>query len=329
MWFGTEDSPGRGEDSRRSTKLQTSHRGNQSPWVEHDSIPVAAVDSRILVRLDDRQAWGMIPIRDNIPSRTTPFMNYAMIGICSVVFFLQVTDPAGNSMVEQYGMVPSRISTPERPLTVPEIRRVQIGPQIFEERTERPMLPSAVAPLLTMFTCIFLHGGWMHFLGNMWFLHIFGDNVEDRFGHAGYVLFYVASGIGASIAHYMSGPDSTIPTIGASGAIAGVMGAYFVLYPRAMVLSVIPIFFFFQMVVLPAPVFLGIWFLIQFFQGAFSITSTQSTGVAWWAHIGGFFFGYLVARLLGLAHLLKPGVQAVRPNTDRVSVYRIRQPPRF
>lgn len=272
---------------------------------------------------------GMIPLRDNIPSRTAPVVNYVLIGICSAVFFLQVTDPAGNAIVEEYGMIPSRISAPDRPVMVPDVQPVQVRGQMFLQRIERPALPSAVPALFTMLTCVFLHGGWMHFLSNMWFLHIFGDNVEDRLGHVGYLVFYLTSGIGASIAHYLTGPDSMIPTIGASGAIAGVMGSYFVLHPRAMVLSVIPIFFFFQMVVLPASVFLGIWFLIQFFQGTFAINSVESSGVAWWAHIGGFFFGYVVTRILKFMDLVKPEIAPLRPSQQHVSVYRTNQPPRF
>ena len=139
----------------------------------------------------------------------------------------------------------------------------------------------------------------MHIIGNMWMLWIFGDNVKDRLGHFWYLIFYLFCGVAASATHLLSGPDSTAPTIGASGAIAGVMGAYFVLYPRAMVLSLVPVFFFIQMVVLPAPVFLGIWFLLQFFQGTFAVTSLQNAGVAWWAHIGGFVSG------LGIAWILK------------------------
>src|SRR5262249_34301990 len=147
----------------------------------------------------------------------------------------------------------------------------------------------AISPWWTLLTCMFLHGGWLHIIGNMWFLYIFGDNVEDRLGHFGYALFYLGSGVFASLTHLLTNASSTVPTLGASGAIAGVMGAYMVLYPHARVLTLIPIFYFIQILLLPAPLFLGIWFLIQAFQGTFAITSAkEGAGVAWWAHIGGF-----------------------------------------
>ena len=172
------------------------------------------------------------------------------------------------------------------------VRRV---PTVAYEVENRPAAQSAVPPFLTPLTCIFLHGGWMHFLGNMWFLYIFGDNVEDRFGRWGYLLFYLASGVAASLSHLVTDPQSTVPTIGASGAIAGVMGAYLVSYPHARVLTLIPIFYIIRVEVLPAPIFLGIWFVIQLFQGVAAVTSVQTTGVAWWAHIGGFAVGAAVA----------------------------------
>src|SRR5690606_5683097 len=127
-------------------------------------------------------------------------------------------------------------------------------------------------------------GGWLHLLGNMWFLYIFGDNVEDRLGHVGYLLFYLGAGVIASGVHLVTNSSSMIPTVGASGAIAGVMGGYFVLYPHSRVLTLVPIFIFIHIMVIPAPVFLGIWFLLQFFQGTFSLGAVQAGGVAWWAH---------------------------------------------
>jgi hypothetical protein len=161
----------------------------------------------------------------------------------------------------------------------------------------------------------------------MWFLHIFGDNVEDRLGHFGYLAFYLGCGVAASAAHLMLNASSTMPTIGASGAIAGVMGAYLYLYPRANVVALVPIFFFLQVLVVPAPLFLVVWFALQFFEGTFAITSQSTGGVAWWAHIGGFAAGFVVAWLLGLAHQLRPPVEAVRPNTQRPTLYRDRRPP--
>jgi len=251
----------------------------------------------------------MIPLRDNIPPRTTPFVNYTLIGICAVVFLLQLQRP---ELVEQFGMIPARVSNLSEPVEVLDrgIRETPRGREIVEFR--RPAAESPVPAWLTMLTCIFLHGGWLHALGNLWFLHIFGDNVEDRFGHWGYMLLYLGCGVAASLAHFATGPTSPVPTIGASGAIAGVMGAYFVLYPRAQVLAIVPVFVIFYTIVLPAPVFLGIWFLIQLFQGSFAITAAQPTGVAWWAHIGGFAVGAGLAWVLHHTKILRPPVHAVR-----------------
>ena len=274
----------------------------------------------------------MIPLRDNVPSNRTPFVNYAMIALCTLVFVAQLNeDPREGSLVERYGMIPARVLDPdreivqtyvvERPVSRTTVRR-------FEE--SRPLAPSSVPAWLTVLTCIFLHGGWMHFLGNMWFLYIFGDNVEDRFGHVGYTLFYLATGAAASLTHLVSGPESTIPTIGASGAIAGVMGAYFLLYPKARVMAIIPIVFIIQVMVVPAPIFLGIWFLIQFFQGTFSMGAGPAAGVAWWAHVGGFVAGLAAAWLLGRGGLLNARVETVRPGSERLMGYRVgvRRPPR-
>jgi membrane associated rhomboid family serine protease len=204
------------------------------------------------------------------------------------------------------------------------VRAVQTRSGRYFETYERSVIPSPVPGWLTLLTCIFLHGGWMHFLGNMWFLFIFGDNVEDRFGHLGYVLFYLGCGIAASLAHLLTNTTSTVPTIGASGAIAGVMGAYSFLYPRARVLALVPLVVIYEMVVLPAPVFLGVWFVLQFFQGVAAISTTQAGGVAWWAHIGGFVAGLAVAAILQRADHLRPRVETVRPGTERLTYYRIR-----
>ena len=191
----------------------------------------------------------MIPLRDNIPSRTTPFVNYAFIGVCTLVFLSQLGGPQGQgSLVERYGMIPARVSQPGQAIRVQDVGvvRDRLGGHRWVP-IERDAAPAAVPAWLTLLTCTFLHGGWMHFLGNMWFLHIFGDNVEDRFGHVGYLVFYLATGVAASAAHFATNPASTVPTIGASGAIAGVMGAYFILYPRAKVLTIIPIFIIIEM----------------------------------------------------------------------------------
>ncbi|MCA9055845.1 MAG: rhomboid family intramembrane serine protease [Planctomycetaceae bacterium] len=242
----------------------------------------------------------MIPLRDNIASERTPIVNMLMIGICSLVFLGQMmhAGPDGSpGLTAEFGMIPYRISHPGEPFDVPVgARLIQTNRGVEQELIWEPAPPPAVTPLLTMFTCIFLHGGWMHILGNMWFLWIFGDNIEDRLGHLGFALFYVASGLAASAAHYLTDSASQVPTIGASGAIAGVMGAYFVWYTHSRVHSLIPVFGFLQFVEIPAPFFLGIWFLMQFLQG--SMTAAEGGGVAWWAHIGGFVFGVGIALLM-------------------------------
>ncbi|MCA9080276.1 MAG: rhomboid family intramembrane serine protease [Planctomycetaceae bacterium] len=261
----------------------------------------------------------MLPLQDNIPSRTTPFVNYAVIACCAVVFLFQLGDQPGEpSMVERYGMIPHRVVEPQAVIEIDalDVEQTQYGPS--EVIVTREAAPSAVPPFLTALTCIFLHGGWMHILGNMWFLFIFGDNVEDRFGHLGYAAFYLVSGIGASLVHLASEPGSNIPTIGASGAIAGVMGAYFLWYRNAQVKALIPLGAIAQIVVLPAWIFLGFWFGMQFLQGTMSILSTQAGGVAWWAHIGGFVVGLAIAfaadslRLTQPANLLRDDSRAIQ-----------------
>lgn len=218
-------------------------------------------------------------------------------------------------------MVPARVLDPDKEIELPiaEVVRTSRGLQLRE--TTRPMAPSWVPSWLTLLTCILLHGGWLHLIGNMWILFIFGDNVEDRLGHGRYLLFYVGCGLVASLAHFAAGPASIVPTIGASGSIAGVMGAYFIMYPRAKVLTLVPLFVVFYTVVLPAPIFLGVWFAIQLYQGTFSITSTGG-GVAWWAHIGGFVAGLAVALACKKRDKLRPAVKIVRPGADRPRIYR-------
>ncbi len=271
----------------------------------------------------------MIPLRDNIPSRTVPIVNYAMIAACTLVFLAQLADQADGDavLVERLGMIPARVLHPDERIERSERMALvdRFGQVVQVVERPRELAPAPFSPWLTLLTCIFLHGGWMHFLGNMWFLFIFGDNVEDRIGHLGYLLFYLFSGVAASGAHLLSDPSSQVPTIGASGAIASVMGAYCLLYPRAKVVSLVPIIVIMEIVVLPAPVFLGIWFVLQFFQGIWSITSLQTTGVAWWAHIGGFGFGFLVAVVLRAVGGTRPPVATRHPNTERIAVYRYRR----
>ncbi len=256
----------------------------------------------------------MIPLRDNVPSRTTPVVNYLLILINCLIFLAQASDSDGR-LTFQFGMIPARISQPDRPVVIEQTRMVRTMFGVQEVQTRLQVPPSPMSPWLTAVTCILLHGSLAHLVGNMWFLWIFGDNVEDRLGHLGYLLFYVTCGILASLSHYATDPSSTVPTIGASGAIAGVMGAYLFLYPHANVISLVPILFFLQVMVIPAPLFLGLWFVLQLLQGSFSMGAAEVAGVAWWAHIGGFVVGFVLAWLLGRVGRTRPRVSVIRPDT--------------
>jgi len=260
----------------------------------------------------------MFPLYDSIPSRTTPFVNYAIVGTCAVLFLFQLSAPT--QLIDELAMIPARVTDPDAKIEVPvAVQLVQTpdGPQRVVKTREAK--PPVVPEWATLLTCTFLHGGWLHIIGNLWFLYVFGDNVEDRFGHIGYAIFYLSCGVAASLSHLLTAPDSMTPTVGASGAIAGVMGAYMVLYPKSKVFTLIPIFFIIQIIVLPAPFFLGIWFVLQLFQGAASVG--QTTGVAWWAHIGGFAVGAIVAYLMEFTHAAKPPVERLRPGSDSVIYY--------
>ena len=258
----------------------------------------------------------MIPLRDNIPARTTPVVNYALMIVCVLVFLMQSVDTDGTFTL-RYSMIPQRISKPDQPVVVEDHRIVKTPFGVHEVNVHHEVPPLALPAWTTAITCIFLHGSFMHLLGNMWFLYIFGDNVEDRLGHWGYLIFYLGCGIAASFAHYLFEVNSDIPTLGASGAIAGVMGAYLLLYPHANVMALVPLLFILQMMVIPAPVFLGLWFVMQLLQGTFSVGATEAAGVAWWAHIGGFVAGFAVAWLLNKIGQTQPRVIVVRPGTDR------------
>lgn len=254
----------------------------------------------------------MFPIRDNIPSRTVPVVNLVLIMTCTVVFLFQLSAERfeRGDLVERYGMIPLRVLHPHAQIIIPEEHPVQTpyGIEIVERDHRLPRPP--FSPWWTLLTCLFLHGGWLHVIGNMWFLYIFGDNVEDRLGHFKYLLFYLLCGLAGSMAHLVTNLNSPMPTVGASGAIAGVMGAYFILYPHARVLTLLPIFIIFTLVDVPAPLFLGIWFLLQFLQGVAPATAVETGGVAWWAHIGGFATGVAFA-------LVTRGAGMIRPAVDR------------
>jgi membrane associated rhomboid family serine protease len=226
----------------------------------------------------------MLPIRDDTPRFSTPVVTYFIIALNGVVWLyewlVQAQSPAAlESLVYQFGVVP-------RHETVILSGSTHLSPAV------------AIVPLLTS---MFMHAGWLHVIGNMWFLWIFGDNIEDYLGHFKYLIFYLLSGIGASVLHILLNAGSGVPSIGASGAIAGVMGAYLILYPRARVLTLVPLIIFFTFWWLPAWIFLGYWFLIQFLSGAatsIAYTSQTGGGIAFWAHVGGFAAGILMIKLL-------------------------------
>jgi membrane associated rhomboid family serine protease len=221
----------------------------------------------------------MFPLRDDNPTTMTPFVTWALIAINVAVFLYQISlsPSAAQLFVYQFGAIPA----------------VVFGVKSL------PAQVAAIPPLMSIVTSMFLHGGWMHLVGNMWFLWIFGNNIEEAMGHARYLAFYLICGILASASHIFSSSNSAIPSIGASGAIAGVLGAYIMLYPRARVWTLIFLGFFIRMMYLPAGVILGFWILIQCINGSMMM-GRQDTGggVAFWAHIGGFIAGILLVGLL-------------------------------
>jgi hypothetical protein len=221
----------------------------------------------------------MFPIRDDQPRYSTPVVTWFLISLNILIFFYQWTlgPRGGERFVQVYGEVPAHLA-------------------VFLAGSPRYSLPDVVVPF---FTSMFLHAGWMHVLGNMWFLYIFGDNIEDYLGHFKYLVFYLLSGLFAMATQVAIYPHSNVPTVGASGAIAGVLGAYFILYPRARVLTWFFVFVFY----IPAWIMLGYWFVFQFFMGAATLSMTRPGqdvgGVAVWAHVGGFLAGMTMIKVFG------------------------------
>ncbi|MGH2582154.1 MAG: rhomboid family intramembrane serine protease [Anaerolineales bacterium] len=207
----------------------------------------------------------MIPLRDSNRARHFPVFNWLILIANSLVFFyeLGLSQSGLESFVNTYALVPARLN--DQPVT--------FG--------------------ITIFTSMFLHAGWFHFLSNMWVLYIFGDNVEDHMGPGSYLIFYLLGGVAAALLQTYVFPGSTVPMLGASGAIAGVLGAYLFMFPGARVSTLVPIFLFISIVEVPAIIFLGFWFISQLFSGLASI-GVQGGGVAWWAHIGGFLVGLVL-----------------------------------
>jgi membrane associated rhomboid family serine protease len=219
----------------------------------------------------------MFPIRDDQPRYSTPYVNIFLIALNILVYLFQASlDPQSYELfARQFGVVPSHLAA-------------------FLAGSPRYPLGAIVIPF---FTSMFLHAGWMHVLGNMWFLYIFGDNVEDHLGHFQYLIFYVLCGLLAMATQVAVYPNSNLPTVGASGAIAGVLGAYFILYPRSRVLT----WFFVFVLYLPAWIVLGEWFVLQFAAGAATLSMAPRGrdvgGVAVWAHVGGFVAGLVMVKL--------------------------------
>ncbi len=215
----------------------------------------------------------MIPYKDDNPTKTFPFVTIAFIAVNIVVFFWQVVRPSGlKGAVFSYGAIPF---------------------SIIHFQGDQP-----VHPFFTIFTAMFMHGSPLHLGGNMLYLWIFGNNIEDKLGHFKFILFYLAGGVVAAYAHALSAPSSKIPMIGASGAVAAVLGGYLLLFPRASVNTIIFLGFFVQIVKLPALIVIGFWAIIQLISGIVEKGAIAQGGVAWFAHVGGFIFGVAVIRLL-------------------------------
>ncbi|MGC1374781.1 MAG: rhomboid family intramembrane serine protease [Anaerolineales bacterium] len=211
----------------------------------------------------------MIPLYDTLHSRRFPIVNWLLIALNLLVFLYEISlSPSGlNNLTQRWGLVPIQL-----------------------------MAHPATA-WITIFTAMFLHGGWFHILSNMWVLFIFGDNIEDRLGRSRYLIFYLLSGVAAGLLESFVLPGSSVPMIGASGAIAGVLGAYLVLYPHARIASLVPILFIFTIIDVPAAIFLLFWFVSQLFSGWLTLQGSTGAGIAWWAHVGGFIFGMLAVNL--------------------------------
>jgi membrane associated rhomboid family serine protease len=225
----------------------------------------------------------MFPIRDTVPNRSFPSTTWLIIILCGIVFLFETTlrQKALEKFIAFFGIVPVEYT-----------------------KHHRHGLP--LIDYISFLTTMFLHGGWLHFLGNMWFLKIFGSKVEDRMGHKGFLIFYLIVGILASVFYIYFSPRSSMPVIGASGAIAGVMGAYYVMFPRARILTFIPIFIIPLFIEVSAFFFLGWWFLLQLFSGSLSLVLPNAgEGVAWWGHIGGFLAGIVLVPFFNRSRINK------------------------
>jgi len=217
----------------------------------------------------------LIPLRDSIRPEKTPYINWILIALNILVFFREITLPPQllNEVFFNLGLIPAYAV------------HLIAGGAFLDPY------------MITFLSSAFLHGGWLHVLSNMWFLFIFGDNVEDRLGHFRYLIFYLVVAIIGGLSHILSNPASQVPIIGASGAVAGILGAYFVTYPRARVLTLLPIIIVFTIVRIPAVIFLALWFVLQIFNGSLSLGGSADS-VAWWAHVGGFIGGAVLIKIM-------------------------------
>ncbi len=218
----------------------------------------------------------MIPLHDSTPRRCPPLMTWTIIAVNTVIFLIEIhlPRPVLQKVFYTFGLIPAH----------------------YTHHFGLAMLGQGIN-LFPFFTCMFLHGGWIHIIGNMWTLWIFGDNVEDEMGHFKFLLFYILCGLVAGLVEVLTLPNSPLPMIGASGAIAGVMGAYYLLFPRAKIILLVPILFLPLFFELPAVFYLAFWFFEQIFTGTLALSGKAFAGIAWWAHVGGFTFGMLTHRL--------------------------------
>ena len=234
----------------------------------------------------------MLPLKDNIPAKNFPYVNIGLILINSAFFIYEMSyGPELDQLIFTLGFIPARF---------------------IAQQGETLLNPAGFLPV---FSSMFLHANLVHLISNMWMLWIFGDNVEDCMGHGRYLLFFLLCGIASVFAQTISNPQSVIPMVGASGAISGVLGAYIITYPKARILTLVPIVILFYIIELPAYFFLGFWFLLQLIQGSlYSLNSEQMAGggVAWWAHVGGFAAGALLLQVFRCKDWQRPVVPSER-----------------
>jgi membrane associated rhomboid family serine protease len=255
----------------------------------------------------------MIPLKDNIPNERFPFVTVALVLINVVAYLLSIRHggsffggPSSETVVHD-AAIPYDFTHPGKHCTLQPVIG-ELGRTELQSECKQGPYPGQLPTWQTAFTSMFMHGGFLHIAGNMLFLAIFGPNVEDAMGHLRYTVFYLAGGLVALAAQVLVGPNSLVPTLGASGAIAAVLGGYIVLYPRARILSLVIIVFFVTLIELPAVLVLSFWFITQIFFGVAGLSTPTggSSGIATFAHIGGFVFGFALIRLFILGRRRPP-----------------------